>query len=281
MAARDLEELRYLATQGFAGQPASTWALLGTSFSRLEERKLALEVYRAGLEQHPDDFQLHYLLVSEVQPGVDQERTDEELRETERLLRAALAIEPRSSWARFSLAKLYQLLEQEQRALEHYERAIELRPDTPEYRYRMARSLVDLGRFDEAAVLFEQGLGTEDPEWVHGWSLSHLASLTAVAGDPGRALELTRHAWASKASDGFYVRTYLLVPFAVIAALGVDEAPLLEARELLVEEFGRAVVGADLPEVCERISEALLLLAEDCGQGWYHFESRRRGASCC
>ena len=75
MFARDLEELRFLATSGIETQPAGTIALLAIALLRLEERDLALAVFRAGIEQHPDDFELLYVLARQltlgpVDPGV-------------------------------------------------------------------------------------------------------------------------------------------------------------------------------------------------------------------
>ena len=264
MAVRDLEELRYLARVGFADQPASTFALLATSLARLEDRELALSVFRSGLEVHPDDFQLNYLLAQQLIPAVEQPRTDEELEEAEALLRSVLALDPKSAWARLSLGKVYRNLGELERAIPQFDFAIALEPELGNHVYRKAETLMRLERFDEAKAQFEVCLDMKEPAWVAGWSLAHLAVLEGRSGSTERALQLAREAWDSGTSAGYFIRIYMLFGYAVVAAMTGEEAPLIEARRVLDEAFG-IVPEIDLPRAYERYTSLLLIVAEDFG----------------
>jgi len=268
MAVRDLEELRYLAEEGFEGQPASTWALLGASLARLEDRDLALEVFRTGLGLHPEDFELHYLLAAQLTPGVEDSKTHAELREAEALWRAALALDHTAAGAHFALGWVYRGLQDPERELRQFDLAYELDPTLNECWFRRAQALGRLGRLEEARASYEKGTELEEPAWVEGWSRASLARYVALDGDHERALQMSRDTWDSGLSSGFFLRIWLLQGFGVVAGLTGDEAPLVEARQLVDEYFaGSGDAGVrDLTRAYERYSGLLLQLAVHRGQ---------------
>ena len=237
MAGRDLEELRYLAEEGFEGQPASTWALLGASLVRLEDRELGLRVYRRAIELHPDDFELHYLLASELTPEPEVQRSVVELHEAASRWRAALAVDPECAPARLALGNVYRHLLQMEAALAQYDRGLESDPELLECAFRKGQVLLALGRFEEAGVAFERALVAKKPDWLAGWARAGLAESLAVRGEHERALELSLESWHSQTSAPIFARVFLLEGMVVVAAKTEDRALVEEVRRLVETHF--------------------------------------------
>jgi serine/threonine-protein kinase len=232
MYARDLKELRFLATSGFEQQPPGTIALLASALLRLGERDLAHAVYRAGIEQHPGDFELLYLLAYELTPGAVEPGLPEELTEAAQLYRAALAVQPENAWTRFYLGWVLQKAGDRERALEQLERALDLEPDNGSFRFWLAQLQWELGRHEEARASWERTVELGDPG-VKGWALSGLAFDAVRRGDFALVRDLVRGAWDSGNSIDEVVRTYMLGPLVGLSSATGDEAPMLEARDRL------------------------------------------------
>ena len=267
LAMRDLAELRYLASEGFTGQPASTYILLALALQRLEDRDLAFDVLRMGLDEHPDDFQLHYTLGSELTPDQAGTGEPEELREAEVHLRAAIALEPESAFAHFYVGRVRDRLGDKEGAVEHLERAIEHSPDRLEFWHRKADLLRDLRRDDEAIAIFERVATAEGATWEDGWAYSNLAGFAARAGDHERALELARKALASRDSYRAFIRVWMYAPFVVVTGQSGDEAALLEARRELDAEFTGATAD-EYARLYEGFARVLLTGAYPLGYRW-------------
>jgi len=263
MTVGDLDELRYLAEEGFDDQPASTYALLGSSLARLNDRELARSVYRTGLEHHPDDYELHFLLARSVGPGPDVRRTQAQKREAEIHFRAALAIDPSKGAARIGLSRVYYRTGQVELAREQVEQALALEPENGEYLFRYARILPDLGRADEARAILERLVLTSEPEWVSGWSLFALAGMAASHGDHDEALAHANASWDSGVATGYYLRISLLYALGMLAAQTGDESHLVEARKRFDLEFG------GMPEAYRRYSRNLLNIVGPTEKAWF------------
>ena len=232
---RNLEELRYLATSSLEGQPPGTVALLASALLRLEERDLALSVFRAGVENHPRDFELHYMLARELTPGPDNAGVPEELAEAAPLWRAALAIQPETPLARLFLGRVLKKAGYLERAIVQYEAAVDMDPDDGVFRFRLAQIQGNLERFDEATANFRRTAEMDEPEWIRGWSLSSLSWDALLRGDPSSAPGFVRAAWETRTAENWRARTWMLVPLVLASAVTEDEDLVLEARELVTE----------------------------------------------
>jgi len=261
VANRDLDELRYLAGSGLEEQPASTLALLATSLERLEDRDTALAVYRAGAERHPGDFELLYRLARLLTPGHTEFGDGAEMREATECYRAALALNADSPWIYHYLGRLYSKLGDLERSLEHYRKALDLAPDNPVFRFRVAAAQLEFGLREEARANFEQTASAPFPLWVEGWSLSFLAHLAFARGDHDAAVDLARRAWSSPSSPYWPLRTQFIAPLFYIAAVTGDESTLLEGRDLFEERF------EDNAEACNALAWNLVEISEDLGTG--------------
>jgi len=230
---RNLEELRFLATSSFEDQPAGTIALLASALLRLEERDLALSVFRAGIETHPEDFELLYLLARQLTPSADASGVPEELIEAAQLYRAALAVQPDNPRVRFYLGRVLKKSGDLERALEQYRMALDMEPANGVFRFRLAQVLRQLGRYDESRAHFQQTAELDQPTWLEGWSLSSLAGDAARRGEFASVPGLVRAAWGTGTSIDWAPRVNMLGPLVLLSAATGDEAPMLEARELL------------------------------------------------
>ncbi|QDU83956.1 Serine/threonine-protein kinase PknD [Planctomycetes bacterium Pla163] len=239
MAARDLDELRYLASLDFADQPASTFALLARCFLRLGERELSRSVYRQGVERHPNDLRLNYMLAANMSPTIGEPQNDGDRYEAERLWGAALAIDPRSSMARYGLGLVLRETGRREEAIRQFEMALELDPSFTACTYRMAEDLARLGRRDEARVLFQSIVDEAalDASWEPGWSYFWLAVLDVDDGNIAGGVALARAAIESRVSAGQTVRVALVWPFVLAASRTTDLVHLEEAHEFLRSEF--------------------------------------------
>jgi eukaryotic-like serine/threonine-protein kinase len=247
MAARDLDELRYLASLDFADQPASTFALLARCFLRLGERELSRSVYRQGVERHPNDLRLNYMLAANMTPHLGEPQNDADRYEAERLWHAALAIEPQSSMARYGLGLVLRETERREEAVRQFDLALELDPDFHDVSYRKAETIARLGRPDEARAVFQSLVDGEGSEtsWTLPWSLFWLAVLDINDGKIESGLERGRAAIASRISAGRTARVHLVWPFVMAAGTG-DLTYLEEAREFLRSEFTGSAPGYTL-----------------------------------
>jgi len=237
MAARDLDELTYLADQGFEGQPASTYALLARCFLRLDRVDQSFAVYREGVERHPEDLRLNYRFAAQMTPFLGSPQSDAERYEAERLWRAALAIEPENSMARYGNGLVLRATGRRAEAVRQFELALDLDPGFSACAYRMAEDLARLDRRAEAVSLFESIVDEPRESWVTGWSLFWLGFLDVDGGDVDRGIERARAAIDSRVSAGNPVRVELVWPFVVAAARTGDLAHLEEAHEFLRSEF--------------------------------------------
>ena len=233
MYARDITELRSLAAAGLNDQPAGTIALLASALLRLKERELALAVFRSGVEQHPGDFELLYLLANQLTPGPDGRGVPEELTEAARLYRAALAVQPDTARVRLLFGRVLKKSGEQELALEQYRRALEMEPDNGEFRFRLAQIQAALGLDEEARANWEQTAQMDQPHWVKGSSLAILAVHAVRRGEFASVPGLVRRAWETNVASGWERRPYLLGGLVLLSAATEDEAPILEARALL------------------------------------------------
>jgi tetratricopeptide (TPR) repeat protein/tRNA A-37 threonylcarbamoyl transferase component Bud32 len=274
MLVGDLDELRYLGGEGLDGdQPASTYALLGSSLARLKEVELSRSVYRAGLEQHPDDYELHFRLALSVGPAPDVQRTEAEVQEAEVHYRAALALDPSSGAVRIGLSRVHARQGQFELALAQIERALELEPENGNYQFRLARLLPSLGRDDEARALLERLVTTTEPAWVSGWSSWALAGMAMTRDDHAEALVRVNAAWDSGVSEGYYIRIGLLHPFAMLTAATGDGEHLVEARKRYDLEFG------GMPEGYRRYVRDLIDSTDPFGDPWFPYATTEAGVA--
>ncbi len=195
LANRELSELRYLAQTDLRDQPARTIGLLAAAFERLGEDETALEVYRAGVDLHPDSFELNYWLGRMLTPPEMNPGDPDEMREAVGYYRAALSKDPRSASVRYYLGRLHSKLGEHATSLAHFDAGLELRPGHGPFLYHRASQLQHIGRRAEALELFRATSRISEPPWLVPWSLHSISSLQAQRGDLQAALETQQRAY--------------------------------------------------------------------------------------
>jgi tetratricopeptide (TPR) repeat protein/tRNA A-37 threonylcarbamoyl transferase component Bud32 len=239
LAERDLDQLRSLAAADLTKQSASTIALLAATLRQLDRRETALAIYRAGVEQFPDDFELVFGLGQLLTPGLTEASVPAELREAARCYRAALSLQPDNPWVRHLLGRIYRRLGEPRNALEQHQRAVDMLPDAGTFRYQLAKVQDELGLDEECRANFEATAELDFPLWMRGWSLAGLSKLAFARGDHDDALSLARKAWHAENSTWVnHVRK--LRSFFAVAGVTGDADPAFEASVLFGERFSQS-----------------------------------------
>ena len=179
------------------------------------------------------------------------------------LTRQAIAADAQHAEATFQLGLLLDLSGQVEQASEQYRRAAELGPDSPPYRNNLARSLLDLGRPEEAEAqyaLVQQLPLARLEQALALWALGRPAeaaerqreALAMLADEPLMALGFNRRAWVFRLGD-HGVRLPVAEEKRCYARLGLAASLALA---------GMAEVQANVPEGCEQ-AHVLELVADD------------------
>jgi len=106
-------------------------------------------------------------------------------------LRTAEALDPANVEAQFYLGVLFERLQEQETALGHYRRAMELDPTAPQYAVAAAETLIDLGRPSEAERLLREGAGRYEHAAGVKQTLGHIA---LMGGRNTEAVELFNQA---------------------------------------------------------------------------------------
>ncbi|HRQ73103.1 MAG TPA: tetratricopeptide repeat protein [Phycisphaerales bacterium] len=106
-------------------------------------------------------------------------------------LRAAESLDATNVEAQFYLGVLFERLQEQETALGHYRRAMELDPTAPQYAVAAAETLIDMGRTAEAETLLREGGGRYEHAAGVKQTLGHIA---LMAGRNAEAVELFNQA---------------------------------------------------------------------------------------
>jgi tetratricopeptide (TPR) repeat protein len=208
-----------------------------------------------------DQMRDHALLASTIVVQAQISCIEGNLLRAERLLRRAVAVEPRDADARLALANV--LLDPSQasparidEALQHLDRGMRSAPGDVAMRSQQAWAMYLSGRHDEAAAVWEAILA-EEPGYAP--SLLNLGQLHAKAGRHALALDYFRRGMAvprdsafSGSFEGPYRAAWLLKQAASSKAVGdMDEAvrALYQAVVLAPNDpeprfqYGNAMIG--------------------------------------
>ncbi len=170
LAAGALDVLREIADSGFKDQPAITIELLGSAFQQLKERDAARKVYRIGVERFPDDFSLLYRLGRLLTPAELDSGVRDDMQEAVECYRAALALRPESTVARYYLGRLYTKLDQFDRSIQQFDIALRQRPDDGTFLFHLGANRLRLGQVDPALAILRPLVDRDQPPWLRGWA---------------------------------------------------------------------------------------------------------------
>ncbi|MFN0006464.1 MAG: protein kinase domain-containing protein [Planctomycetota bacterium] len=170
LAAGALNVLNGIVESGFQDQPAITVELLGTALEQLEQREIARRVYHEGIDRFPDDFSLHYRLGRLLTPGELDNGVRDDMQEAVQCFRAALALRPNSTVARYYLGRLYSKLGQADRAVEQFEIALRQRPNDGIFLFHLASNRLQLGQPEAALTILRELVDRDQPRWLSSWS---------------------------------------------------------------------------------------------------------------
>ena len=174
-------------------------------------------------------------------------------RNSETLFTRTLAVTQRNYLAAFNLANHYLFSGQQTQAMAYYEKTIELGRDNPQADHLVAVSLWRLGRLDEAAALFEQGLRRSDkPGEIH-------SNLGLIAFQRGRVEESLAHFKEAIRLDPRLADAYFNLGLALMKLERPAEAvaSLLRATDLNPRDDAAHFLAAQLLEKQGRGAEAL------------------------
>jgi tetratricopeptide (TPR) repeat protein len=118
--------------------------------------------------------------------------------EAEHVARGLVAAQPQSAEAHELLGAALSAQGRAQEALPFFDRARELRPESPSIRHNRAQALFALGRFDEARQDVQEAVRLK-PELHSAWNL--LGNVLAMTGDGPAAERAYRRALAVKPDD--------------------------------------------------------------------------------
>jgi len=134
------------------------YLLEANALDQLGRHKEALAVLRAGQKLQPD----HPILQNNLGYSLLEQGLD--IQEAERLIRAALAKEPRNGSTMDSFGWLLYTQGKFKEAEESLRKAVELSPFSPEVRRHHGEALIKLGRLEEAIEQFEKALAFSFPD---------------------------------------------------------------------------------------------------------------------
>ena len=115
-----IEYYREAAKYGYNG--AKTYSLIANSYQLKNDTLGALEVLKEGFEKYPQD---NGILTSMIQMYLDLDKTEEAMK----YLQMAIEQDPGNATFNFALGTLYEKQGNEEKAIETYKKAIELKDD--------------------------------------------------------------------------------------------------------------------------------------------------------
>ncbi len=229
LAAGALDVLREIAKSGFTDQPAISIELLGSAFEQLKQRDEARRVYRIGIDRFPSDFSLNYRLGRLLMPAELDNGVRDEILEAIECFRAALALRPDSTVARYYIGRAYFKLGQPERAIEQYQIALRDRPNDGTFLFHLGFSRYQLGEIDQALAVLRPLVDRKDPNWLESWSSFGVGQCLMVRGDSKGAAEFFSRAVDADPTQAQF-RAGLLS--AVIASGAADDAKRIVSKYL-------------------------------------------------
>ena len=144
-------------------QPDNPWILnsLGSVYTALEQHDRALEAYTAAIAHAADDEDKAMYHRNRVGAQIELGRLEEARHDCEQ----ALALDPENPYTQERFGDLYLALEEHEKAVDSYQRAIEGEPSTARY-FGLGRALLALGRRDEAREAYQAGREMASPDEI-------------------------------------------------------------------------------------------------------------------
>ncbi|HIJ65676.1 MAG TPA: tetratricopeptide repeat protein [Candidatus Hydrogenedentes bacterium] len=151
------------------------------AMEQLGKREELLAQYRSKLERQPDSALVHYLLG----------RIASDLAEKEKLLLAAVRLDPSLSWAYYALGHLYEHAEKWNQSESAFRKVTELRPNWAEGHNALGFCFLQQGKNDAAEAAFKKALDT-NPRYVD--ALVNLGVIALRGKQYARTVEYSRKA---------------------------------------------------------------------------------------
>ncbi len=127
---------------------------------------LGISEYRKALKIDPTDVGSLVNLASDI--------GDLDPAEARSLLAKARSIDPKNAWAHFNLALLLKNSGDRQGAIKGIQKAIELEPESVEFRRQLVPLLLSVGKSDEAVVQYREMLKRDDNDWNSHYGLGRI-----------------------------------------------------------------------------------------------------------
>jgi tetratricopeptide (TPR) repeat protein len=168
-------------TQLIQADPNSVWVHYANAevHESMQRFDLALAEYKKVVEMEPRLPEVHFRIGRVLlQSSKDSRAADEALGE----FRQALTIEPENSNAEYEIGEVNRQRGQLEQALAHFSRALQFRPDFLEAQIGLARTLLSLGKYQEARSRLEAAVRLDSQSEVAHFLL---ASAYKALGDGG------------------------------------------------------------------------------------------------
>ncbi len=130
-----------------APQSARMHQILAQAAASQDDVPGAVAEYRKVLQTNPRMAGIHYELGRAILASSQEESARQEAQKD---FEAELAINPMDASSEYELGEVYSLRSDMKQAVEHYSRALKLRPDLVEAHVALAKLLTDMGRPTEA-----------------------------------------------------------------------------------------------------------------------------------
>jgi len=161
----------------------------------------------------------------------------------------AIRIEPDSAEAHYNLGKALLQEGRLEEAMAHFEQALRIQPDYAAAHYNLANALARTGKIGEAIAHFEQALRSKpgDPEVQNDLAWLLATHTPSEGGDPVRAVTLAERACAQTGNSAF---PYLDTLAAAYAAAGRFQEAVATAQKAI--ELARAGAQTQLVREMEQ-----------------------------
>ena len=164
---------RYKATIAAHPKMPEPYFNLGLAYAQIHEEEMAIVSFKTAAEVSPDFLPAHFHLADLYHRGLDYSRTEQAYLKIIKLaVELGKKIDPRSengkaktdenntnlASAYNNLANMYFEQGQSGKAFEHYQKAIELKPDDPELFYNQGLAFFKVNKLDEAEQSYKKAI---------------------------------------------------------------------------------------------------------------------------